>query len=127
MCALMAPPHVRVNGARRCSPYDSSLTTVRVEPQRCGQYYENSLPWDDKGARLLRVANYERYTELMDALRERVVRHPPERFRKHRDARGARVRHRRIGRRDAVAGAGRKIAEKPAGIGPMGARTGRAR
>ena len=32
------------------------------------------LPWDDKGARLLTVANYERYTELMESLRERMVR-----------------------------------------------------
>ena len=38
------------------------------------RHYANSLPWDDKGSRLLTVANYERYTELMDGLRERVVR-----------------------------------------------------
>ena len=38
------------------------------------RHYANSLPWDDKGARLLTVANYEHYTELMDGLRERVVR-----------------------------------------------------
>ena len=37
-------------------------------------HYENTLPWDDQGSRLLTVANYERYTELLDALRERVVR-----------------------------------------------------
>ncbi|MDD9991538.1 MAG: hypothetical protein OXP75_07045 [Rhodospirillales bacterium] len=37
-------------------------------------HYEQSLPWDDKGARLLTVANYERYTELMESLRERMVR-----------------------------------------------------
>ena len=36
-------------------------------------HYEQSLPWDDKGARLLTVANYERYTELMESLRERMV------------------------------------------------------
>ena len=33
-----------------------------------------TLPWDDQGSRLLTVANYERYTELMDGLRERMVR-----------------------------------------------------
>ena len=38
------------------------------------KHYENSLPWDDKGARLLTVTNYAHYTELMNALRERVVR-----------------------------------------------------
>ena len=38
------------------------------------RHYSNSLPWDDKGSRLLTVANYEHYTDLMDGLRERVVR-----------------------------------------------------
>ena len=38
------------------------------------RHYANTLPWDDKGSRLLTVANYERYTEAMDGLRERVVR-----------------------------------------------------
>ncbi len=38
------------------------------------QHYAQSLPWDDKGSRLLTVANYERYTQVMDALRERLVR-----------------------------------------------------
>ena len=38
------------------------------------QHYAQSLPWDDKGSRLLTVANYDRYTEVMDELRERLVR-----------------------------------------------------
>ena len=38
------------------------------------QHYAQSLPWDDKGPRLLTVANYERYTQVMDGLRERLVR-----------------------------------------------------
>ncbi len=33
-----------------------------------------TLPWDDRGCRLLPVANHERYTGLMDGLRERMVR-----------------------------------------------------
>ena len=37
-------------------------------------HYEQSLPWDDQGSRLLTVANYERYTGLIDGLRERIVR-----------------------------------------------------
>ena len=37
-------------------------------------HYENSLPWDDKGSRLLTVANYDRYTQLIDGLRERMIR-----------------------------------------------------
>ena len=30
--------------------------------------------WDDQGSRLLTVANYEHYTELMNGFRERMVR-----------------------------------------------------
>ena len=37
-------------------------------------HYEQTLPWDDQGSRLLTVANYERYTGLMDGLREKMVR-----------------------------------------------------
>ena len=37
-------------------------------------HYAQTLPWDDQGSRLLTVSNYERYTELMDGFRERVVR-----------------------------------------------------
>ena len=37
-------------------------------------HYEQTLPWDDQGLRLLTVANYERYTEIMDGFRERIVR-----------------------------------------------------
>jgi len=50
----------------------AALTATMSEART--KHYENSLPWDDKGARLLTVANYERYTELMGCLRERVVR-----------------------------------------------------
>ena len=38
------------------------------------QHHAQSLPWDDKGSRLLTVANYDHYTEVMDGLRERLVR-----------------------------------------------------
>ena len=37
-------------------------------------HYEQTLPWDDQGSRLLTVANYEHYTSLMDGFRERMVR-----------------------------------------------------
>ena len=37
-------------------------------------HYENTVPWDDQGSRLLTVANYEHYTELMNGFRERMVR-----------------------------------------------------
>ncbi len=38
------------------------------------QHYAQSLPWDDKGSRLLTVENYEHYAQVMDGLRERLVR-----------------------------------------------------
>ncbi len=38
------------------------------------RHYAQSLPWDDKGSRLLTVANYEQYTGIMDGLREHLVR-----------------------------------------------------
>ena len=50
----------------------AALTATMSEAR--AKHYANSLPWDDKGARLLTVANYEHYTELMDGFRERVVR-----------------------------------------------------
>ena len=37
-------------------------------------HYENTVPWDDQGSRLLTVATYEHYTELMNGFRERIVR-----------------------------------------------------
>ena len=37
-------------------------------------HYEQTLPWDDQGSRLLTLANYEHYMQLLDGLRERVVR-----------------------------------------------------
>ena len=37
-------------------------------------HYEQTLPWDDQGSRLLTVENYEHYIELLNGLRERVVR-----------------------------------------------------
>ena len=50
----------------------AALTATMSESR--SQHYANSLPWDDQGSRLLTVANYERYTELLDRLRERMVR-----------------------------------------------------
>jgi len=50
----------------------AALTAVTSEARKT--HYAQTLPWDDKGARLLTVANYDRYTELLDAIRERMVR-----------------------------------------------------
>ena len=37
-------------------------------------HYEQTLPWDDQGSRLLTVSNYEHYMALLDGLSERMVR-----------------------------------------------------
>lgn len=50
----------------------ASLTSTMSRAR--ATHYEQTLPWDDQGGRLLTVANYPRYTELMDGLRERMVR-----------------------------------------------------
>ena len=50
----------------------AALTAVTSEARKT--HYAQTLPWDDKGARLLTVANYDRYTELLNAVRERMVR-----------------------------------------------------
>ena len=50
-----------------------SALTATVSMAR-NTHYEQTLPWDDQGSRLLTVANYERYTELLDGLTERMVR-----------------------------------------------------
>ena len=42
-------------------------------------HYANTLPWDDQGNRLLTVANYDHYTDLLNNLREHVV-HERARF-----------------------------------------------
>ena len=37
-------------------------------------HYDQTLPWDDQGSRLLTVANYEHYMQMLDGFRERMVR-----------------------------------------------------
>ena len=50
------------------APLNATMSEART------RRYAQSLPWDDKGPRLLTVANYAHYTQVMDALRERLVR-----------------------------------------------------
>ena len=40
----------------------AALTATMSAARTC--HYEQSLPWDDQGSRLLTVANYEHYTGL---------------------------------------------------------------
>ncbi len=55
-------------------PKDAFAALTSTVSAARSTHYGQTLPWDDKGARLLTVANYERYTELMDGLCERMVR-----------------------------------------------------
>ncbi len=59
---------------KRLLPKDafSALTATISEARKT--HFKQTLPWDDQGNRLLTVANHAHYTELMDALRERMVR-----------------------------------------------------
>ena len=59
---------------KRLLPKSALAPLNAVMSEARTRHYANTLPWDDKGSRLLTVANYERYTEIMDGLRERVVR-----------------------------------------------------
>ena len=59
---------------KRLLPKSALAPLNAVMSEARTRHYSNSLPWDDKGSRLLTVANYEKYTEVMDGLRERLVR-----------------------------------------------------
>ena len=59
---------------KRLLPKAAFATLTATMSRARTEHYANSLPWDDQGSRLLTVANYERYTGLMDGLRERMVR-----------------------------------------------------
>ena len=50
----------------------AALTATVSEARKT--HYAQTLPWDDQGSRLLTVANYDRYTEMLGAMRERMVR-----------------------------------------------------
>ena len=41
-------------------------------------HYQHTLPWDDSGSRLLTVANYDRYTEIIDELADKLIAHRSE-------------------------------------------------
>ena len=59
---------------KRLLPKSALAAINAVMSEARTRHYANTLPWDDKGSRLLTVANYERYTEIMDGLREGLVR-----------------------------------------------------
>ncbi|MXW21384.1 MAG: hypothetical protein F4Z95_11315 [Gammaproteobacteria bacterium] len=59
---------------KRLLPKDAFAALTATMSRARTAHYEQTLPWDDKGSRLLTVANYERYTEIMDGLCEKMVR-----------------------------------------------------
>ena len=59
---------------KRLLPKDAFAALTATMSRARTAHYEQTLPWDDKGTRLLTVANYERYTEIMDGLCEKMVR-----------------------------------------------------
>ncbi len=56
----------------KCLLPKAALTATMSKAR--SSHYEQTLPWDDQGGRLLTVANYEHYMALLDGLRERMVR-----------------------------------------------------
>ena len=59
---------------KRLLPKEAFAALTATVSKARATHYEQTMPWDDKGSRLLTVANYDRYTELMDGLCERMVR-----------------------------------------------------
>ena len=59
---------------KRLLPKAALAPLAAVLGEARAAHYANTLPWDDQGARLLTVANHERYTGLLEGLRERMVR-----------------------------------------------------
>ena len=53
-------------------PAFAAITSLVSDARK--QHYEQTLPWDDQGSRLLTVSNYDRYTEIFNAIRERMIR-----------------------------------------------------
>ena len=64
------PPGATTSGScprRALAALNATLNEARKT------HYHHTLPWDDVGARLLPVANYERYTAALDNLIERML------------------------------------------------------
>jgi len=57
---------------KRLLPKAALAALNAAQNQARKTHYRHTLPWDDAGARLLPVANYERYTHALDELIERI-------------------------------------------------------
>ena len=75
---LVAAQHEAIASAgrynKRLLPKDAFAALTSTISQARSTHFAQTLPWDDQGNRLLTVANYEHYTSLLDALREKMVR-----------------------------------------------------
>ena len=59
---------------KRLLPKTAFADMTKTMSKARSLHYDNSLPWDDTGARLLTVANYDHYTATIDELSEQLVR-----------------------------------------------------
>ena len=58
---------------KRLLPKSAFADMTRTMSKARALHYDNTLPWDDKGSRLLTVANYDHYTATIDELAEQLV------------------------------------------------------
>ena len=58
---------------KRLLPKSAFADMTKTMSKARSLHYDNTLPWDDTGARLLTVANYDRYTATIDELTEQLV------------------------------------------------------
>ena len=67
------PPAPAATTSASCPKAAFAALTATMSKAR-SSHYEQTLPWDDQGSRMLTVSNYEHYMALLDGLRERMVR-----------------------------------------------------
>ena len=58
---------------KRLLPKPAFADMTKTMSKARALHYDNTLPWDDTGARLLTVANYDHYTATIDELAEQLV------------------------------------------------------
>ena len=58
---------------KRLLPKPAFADMTKTMSKARALHYDNTLPWDDKGSRLLTVANYDHYTATIDELAEQLV------------------------------------------------------
>ena len=76
---------------KRLLPRAAFAALTRAVSAARSAHYDNTLPWDDQGRRLLSVDNFERYTTVLDGCIEQMV-HARTRFLEDYDFHVARAR-----------------------------------